>query len=307
MTEQNTQLTSAFGFNTKNIIFSEPILGTVPNSNPQMNFQRVMISTKNPDGSVGELILPTEKVFSFGVSENKNLETGKTNGYVLPLCLHNRDGATKKEKEWVETFNNIIDKCKDWLITNKEKIGQYELERNDLKKLNPLYFKKDKGKVIEGTGPSLYAKLIISKKQNKVVTMFFGKNGENLDAMELKGKYCYAIGAIKIESIFIGNKISIQAKLYEAEIHPMDSTMKKLLTRPTPQPRVLVTENTSNPMNNEPDAEDDEDDISGGNGSLDESENFPIIEEETKMSNLSLEEDKKKVIKKVIKKVVPKK
>jgi hypothetical protein len=170
-----------------------------------------------------------------------------------------------------------------------------------------LYFKKDKGKVIEGTGPSLYAKLIISKKQNKVVTMFFGKNGENLDAMELKGKYCYAIGAIKIESIFIGNKISIQAKLYEAEIHPMDSTMKKLLTRPTPQPRVLVTENTSNPMNNEADAEDDEDDISGGNGSLDESENFPIIEEETKMSNLSLEEDKKKVIKKVIKKVVPKK
>jgi hypothetical protein len=307
MTEQNTQLTSAFGFNTKNIIFSEPILGTVPNSNPQMNFQRVMISTKNPDGSVGELILPTEKVFSFGVSENKNLETGKTNGYVLPLCLHNRDGATKKEKEWVETFNNIIDKCKDWLITNKEKIGQYELERNDLKKLNPLYFKKDKGKVIEGTGPSLYAKLIISKKQNKVVTMFFGKNGENLDAMELKGKYCYAIGAIKIESIFIGNKISIQAKLYEAEIHPMDSTMKKLLTRPTPQPRVLVTENTSNPMNNEADVEDEEDDISGGNGSLDESENFPILEEETKMSNLSLEEDKKKVIKKVIKKVVPKK
>ena len=304
MTEQNTQLTSAFGFNTKNIIFSEPILGSIPNSNPQINYQRIMISTRNPDGSVGELILPTEKVFSFGVSENKNPDTGKTNGYVLPLCLHNRDGPTKKEKEWVDTFNNIIEKCKDWLIDNKEKIEQYELEKNDLKKLNPLYFKKDKGKIIEGTGPSLYAKLIISKKQEKVVSMFFGKNGENLDAMELKGKYCFVIGAIKIESIFIGNKISIQTKLYEAEIHPMESSMKKLLTRPTPQPRVLLTDNTSNPMNN-----DDDDDIKGGNGSLDESDNIPVVEEEeeeTKISTLSLDNDKKKVVKKIIKKVVPK-
>ena len=44
MTDQNTQLTSAFGFNTKNIIFSEPLLGSIPNSNPQINYQRVMIS-----------------------------------------------------------------------------------------------------------------------------------------------------------------------------------------------------------------------------------------------------------------------
>ena len=40
-------------------------------------------------------------------------------------------------------------------------------------------------------------------------------------------------GAIKIESIFIGNKISLQVKLYEAVVRRLDQGMRKLLSRPT--------------------------------------------------------------------------
>ena len=35
----------------------------------------------------------------------------------------------------------------------------YDLESADLKKLNPLYYKKEKGKVIDGSTPTLYPKL----------------------------------------------------------------------------------------------------------------------------------------------------
>ena len=245
---ENTQLTSASGYDINNMIFSDVQHESIPKSVPQINYKRIMIRTKNSDGSIGDLILPTEKLFSFGVSENTNQETGKVNGYVMPLCLHTRDGATKEEKEWSETFTAIVEKCKDHLIANKEEIEYFDLERNDLKKLNPLYYKREKGKIVSGTGPTLYAKLIVSKKQdNKILTMYFDFNGDSVDPLTLLGKYCYAKCAVKIESIFIGNRISLQVKLYECEVKLMETGMKQLLRRPKAQQRVL-TSNTSKPL-----------------------------------------------------------
>jgi len=226
---KNTQLTSADGYNTENIIFSETQDGTIPNSTPKINYKRINIQTKNPDGTTGDLILSTDKVFSFGVSENVSPDSGKVNGYVMPLCLWNRDGATESEKSWTDTFNNIVEACKKHLVKNKEEIEQYDLTMNDLKKLNPLHFKREKGKVVEGTSPTLYTKLIVSKKQNKIVTMFFDFEGEPIDPTTIFGKYCFTKAAIKIESIFIGNKISIQIKLYECEVEIMETGMKRLL------------------------------------------------------------------------------
>ena len=283
---ENTQLTPATGYDTKNMIFSEPQNGTIPDSKPAITFKRILIQTKNKDGTIGDLIIPTERNFSFGVSENVSQETGVVNGYVMPICLFNRDGATEKEEDWVKTFNNIVEECKKHLVNNREEIGQYELELNDLKKFNPLYWKKDKGKIVEGTGPTLYAKLIVSKKQdNKIVSMFFDKNDNEINGIDLLGKYCWVNAAIKIESIFIGNKISFQVKLYESEVEKMQSGMRRLLPRAKTNSRVMYKP-TSNipPMNDEDDEDDDE-------GSLDEEEETPKEVKKTK-----------KVVKKVVRK-----
>ena len=48
------------------------------------------------------------------------------------------------------------------------------------------------------------------------------------------GKHCYVNGAVKIESIFIGSRISLQVKLYEAIVEPNTTTAKRLL-----QPKVV--------------------------------------------------------------------
>ena len=230
----NTVLTPASGYDVSRMRFSQPAIGTIPNSVPQISYKRINISTINPDGSSGELVLPTEQVFSFGIGENTNPDTGKVNGYVMPLCLWNRDSPTKAEKEWSETFDKIVEKCKEHLIENKDEIEQYNLERNDLKKLNPLYWKRDKGKIVEGTGPTLYAKLIVSKKQDKITSMFFDADGNQIDSQLLIGKYANVKAAIKIESIFVGTKISLQIKLYEAEVKLMDSEKKSLLQKSKP-------------------------------------------------------------------------
>ena len=240
MTSENTQLTSAINYDVSRMIFSEAQIGTIPDSKPQISYMRININTRNENGTAGDLIFPTEKCFSFGVSENTNPDTGKINGYVMPICLFSRDGATEIERSWVNTFDAVVEKCKDHLISHREEINQYELERNDLKKLNPLYYKRDKGKIVEGTGPTLYAKLIMSKKQEKLVSMFFDFNGENINGMDLIGKYLHTRAAIKIESIFIGNKISLQVKLYECEVKLAEQGPKRLLARPVADTRVLT-------------------------------------------------------------------
>ena len=113
-----------------------------------MSLRRINIATRNEDGSVGELIIPTSRLFSFGVSENTSQETGKVNGYTFPICLWNRDSPTDEEKAWTDTFNRIVDRCTDHLIENREEIDMYDLARSDLVKakggLNPLYWKKEK-------------------------------------------------------------------------------------------------------------------------------------------------------------------
>ena len=259
---EHTQLTAATGYDVSRMRFSQPVVGTIPNSVPPIVYKRINISTQNSDGTIGELVIPTEQIFSFGVGENTNPDSGKVNGYVMPLCLWNRDEPTKAEKEWTTTFDNIVEKIKAHLLENKEEIEQYNLEMADLKKLNPLYYKREKGKIVEGTGPTLYAKLIVSKKHNKIATMFFDADGNTIDAMNLIGKYSYVKGAIKIESIFIGNKISLQIKLYEAEVKLMDTGMKRLLAKPA-SVKAVSTTTLANPLHTLAGGSDDDGSIEG--------------------------------------------
>lgn len=292
----NTQLTVADGYDVSNMVFSEVNKGSIPGTPVQ--YMRVMISTKNPDGTIGDLIFPTEELFSFGVSENTDMASGKVNGYTLPLCLWARDGATKSQKAWTDTFANIVEHCKDHLVANREEIEQYDLAKSDLKKLDPLYWKRDRGKVVEGTGPTLYAKLIVSKKQNKIISMFYDYNGDSVDPLTLIGKYCFARAAIKVESIFIGNKISLQVKLYEVEVRLAETGMKRLLSRPKANTRVL-TSRSVNPLNDEKKSEETEDE-GDDNGSIAGSDNEGEAEETPKKT------PRKKVVRR-IRKVMRKK
>ena len=279
MVNDNTQITPVKGYDTKRMIFSEPISGSIPDSKPKIEFKRINISTQNEDGSVGELILPTSRLFSFGVSENMSQETGKVNGWTFPLCLWSRDGPTDEEKEWTDVFDKVVERCVDHLVENREEIEMFELSKADLTKskggLNPLYWKKekhtnDKGKtvmrVVPGTGPTIYTKLIFSKKNDKFLSQFFDLNDEPMNPLDLMGKYCYTNAAVKIESIFIGSRISLQVKLYEAVVEPSATGMKRLLARPKANSKVL--EHQNNMISSSNNLESNDQDNQEDNGSL---------------------------------------
>lgn len=261
-----TQLISAKNFDVDNIVFSTPTEQKIPDS--KISSKRIFLSARNPDGTIGELCMSTDEVYSFGVNlnldeKNKDIVTG----YTMPLCLFNKNGATDNEKQFVDMFNRIVEKCKDHIIDNKDALDQYSLERSELKKIcNSLYYKRDpknKAKILEGTGPTLYAKLIFNKKKNQITSTFFNsQNGQEIDPMDLVDKHCYAKAVIKFESIFIGNKISLQIKLYDCGIKMIDSGRKRLLPRPAPtQSSVNLLHSNANPLDDEGD-DDNEEDIS---------------------------------------------
>jgi len=240
-----TVLTNAEGYNTKRMEFSKPEVGTIQNGDaPAIKYRRIKILTRNPDNSVGDLIVPTSEVFSYGIQENISPETNKVNGYIMALCLWKKDGPTKEENTFTDTFNNIIECCKDYLLKNKDVLELYELDSSELKKFNPLYWKKEKGKIVDGKGPTLYAKLITSKKN--ILTYFTNsETGEDIVPLDLLKKYCFVEGAIKFESIYIGNKISLQIKLHEGIVRLLNTGISRLLTRPKPSEKVTVNLETA--------------------------------------------------------------
>ena len=260
MSFDNTQITPAIGYDVKNMIFGKPKDGSIPNST--VAFKRIAIGTRNADGSLGELIFPTTRLYSFGLSPNTNMQTGKTDGYTVSLCLHNRDTPSAEEKAFVETFNKTVEHIKEYLLTNRDSFGKYELEAADLKKLNPIYLKKDKGKVVEGASPVLYPKVLQNKKSETITSFFYDEQGRDIDPMTLLNKSCYVTAAVKIESIFIGAKISLQIKLHEAEIKMFDSAPKRLLRKPASSSEVVMGSSASASSSHD----DDADDVNADNG-----------------------------------------
>lgn len=285
-----TQLQSVSDYDANNMTFSKLQIGKVGDTG--ISYKRINIGTKNKDGSEGELVFATEELFSFGVSENVDKATGKLNGYTVPLCLLSKDNPTKREQDFVSTFDKVVEKCKDYLLNNKKELKMVDLERSDLRKLNPIYIKKNAdGEVVEGTSPTLYAKLIVSKKngQNKILTEFFDSaTGEGYNPLDLIGKYCYVRAVIKVESLFLGSFKTLQVKIYEAEVRLINNGVKRLLSRPEGRSKVsdLSSSNVSNPLLlNEEDGEYTDDD---GGSIVDEPE--PAKEE------IKTEPKKKKVV-----------
>jgi Protein of unknown function (DUF2738) len=260
---ESTQLiTSAKKYNVKNMTFSKVQVGKVGDTG--LTYKRINIGTKNEDGTEGELVFLGDSLFSYGVSENVDKATGKISGYTMPILLHGKDGASEDEKAFTDKLDEIVENCKDYLLDNKKELKMKDLERSDLRKLNPVYLKKDKeGEVVEGASPTLYAKLIVSKKdgKNKIITEFFDSvSGESYNPIDLIGKYCFVRPVIKIESLFLGSlKVSLQIKLYEAEVKLVNTGMKRLLSRPQPKAKVTsyVNTNVSNPMNDDDDENED--------------------------------------------------
>lgn len=254
------QLTDYKTFNAEEIIFSKPEIGNIPGQ--KINFKRIRIGARYPDGNIGDLIISTPPhLMSFGLQETRDLATNQINGYSVPLCLWNRNGPSEEETQFTDAFNRICDHIKKYLLDHKEDIEKYDLDSADLKKFNPLFWKMEKGKIVENKGPMLYSKVIWNKRNNRITTIFVDEDtNQEIDPMDILNKQCYITAAIKIESVFIGNKISLQVKLFEVVFKLKETSIRGLLRPDAIKRETKVTDQQASTQVASYEYEDDDED-----------------------------------------------
>ena len=217
------QLTSYENINQENIIFNEAKEFKVKNSN--IKYKRIPIEVKYPNNKKGPLVIETPVLFSFGVNEKKNQETGKLVGYSIPVCLWAKDSEpSSKEKAFFDVINNIT--------TASQKHLENEYDADMASTLpSPFYYKKEeytdkKGKkrtkVDVSSSPVLYTKLIYSEKSKKILSLFRTKGKNDLNPFKYINQYCNVKMALIIEGIFISKTVtSLQIKVHECYIIPL--------------------------------------------------------------------------------------
>ena len=165
--------------------------------------------------------------------KKKNQDTGKLVGYSIPVCLWSRDSEpNNKEQAFFDVINNV------------KTISHHHLENEygpDLASSlsSPFYYKqieytdkkgKKRTKVDESSAPVLYAKLIYSEKTNKILSLFKGKRGRDLNPFKYINQYCNVKLALIIEGIFISKTVtSLQIKVHECYVKQLEPR-KSLLT-----------------------------------------------------------------------------
>jgi len=252
-------------WDSKNIIFADPVSDSVPNAVPPVNFVRVGLLTLNQkddgkgglvnDTTMGDLLFLMDRSFSFGVQETLSQETKAVTGHSVSIALWEREGATERNILTVKKLEELIERCKNHLLTVKKEVKKPKLEMSDLKDMNKLLYWKtdaDTGDRIPGQGPTLSPKIIEYKerkdektgkiKPHQIQTIFYLENevdehGNPLEVSPLdylstasEKKYMYLRPVVKFESIFIGAKvISIQCKITEGDISPIQMGAQRLL------------------------------------------------------------------------------
>lgn len=221
------RLSTIENFDTEKIIFSDAKETSIPGS------YRITIGVQHKDASTGPLIFSTDNVYSFGVQENTSLDKPiRTTGYSIPICLWNRDGPTKYQENFISTIDKVSEYIKKYMLKTevKKSVKKYDLVESDLRKFNPLWYKKEDGQIVEGRGPMLYPKLMCDKNL-KIYTLFANQNGRDINPQSLIGQRFTCRVCIKIESIFVGSKISLQVKVLEVEVFQQGNQRQRLICR----------------------------------------------------------------------------
>ena len=218
------QLSSFENITEDNIVFQSAKKHKVKKS--KIKYQRIKIERKLPNGKTTPLVVETPFLFSFGISERKDQETDKVNGYSIPVCLWKKDAEpNKKETNFFNVINKVQQLCQDHLSR--------EYNENQATSLSDiLYYKqveytdqkgKSKKKKDKSSSPVLYVKLIYSSDTKNFSTIFRVKGKKEVKPLDYKDKYFNTRMAIIFDSIYLGrNSVSIQVKADEVHILPFE-------------------------------------------------------------------------------------
>ena len=229
----------AIRFNASNITFGNP--------SAMKNGAGYRIPVKcfgNVDGKSieGPLLLLTPLLTSYGVTPKKPFGSSPDDptisGYQLPLLLYGIDAPSEEETIFVKTLEAITNVCKSHLLANKTKVKRGELEASDLRKMSPIFIKKDENGIpMKDKTPTLYVNLMTSNSNGELIITtpcWYSsgpKAGQEYDPYSLLGTRCKVQALIKVESILVTNSYKVQLKIQEVLVQPPRTSVSLIRPR----------------------------------------------------------------------------
>ena len=249
-----TELIDLTQYDLSQLHFDTPVELEIQQGNKTIKYYKIPIGSRNK-GGVGEFIfeLP-EFCHSFGVDEFQNDKNQPTNHSVSLSLIDLMSTVEQQEhqRHVVQQFGVLIEKIKDHLLSVRKDVKKPQLDRSDLKKLNPMYQSIDEDGNVKGDGWFFSPKLMEQKKYSKedpsdfkiqIHTKFYTEEEKDepveVSPLEFLGKKHFKFrGSIKIDNIYIGSKISLQCKIYDGVIRTVQNERKRM----TPANKLLEDE-----------------------------------------------------------------
>lgn len=231
---RKTQLVDPKTFSPDYMVFAKPRILTIKEMG-KVPYMQIPIGYKNDDGSIGELCLLTEKLFSFGISPPfQNLPTAH---YSLSLSLHDRMEPTDEQLLFTDTVTAILKTTREFLESMKL---HPDLEAHNLKittdrldsfESAPIKWKKlcKETKKRVDISPLMNVKLIVKNTDGVEILSSHVVDTKNrpIQLHEYLNKFCNAQCVLKFDGVFIGGMlITMQIKLVQGVLEPIPDQAK---------------------------------------------------------------------------------
>jgi hypothetical protein len=290
------KLTTIEEFNAKNLIFDTPKQKKVPEQDT--TYHESNVSIRYPDGTKGPLIMQLPRCFTYGIS---NKFSDAVDKLTLSIYLgEDRENMSEDHKRAATVLNDIVNACKQYTLTDdvKKMIGQYDLEERDLKGMSFLKPQKDRDtkKPLLDRPPTMNIKFMVRNdketRSKEIVSKFYVEgefdeagNPVSTDPREYLNRQGTCIPVLKIESIFLGAKYTVKAKIFECDIKANDTGFKSLIRRAAAPTVRMTLPSAAAPI------EEGEDDLMNEFNDDDEDTQEPVAKKLALMSTASDDEE----------------
>ena len=222
-------------------------IGGIYSATKPVQYQKIPLYYKYPTGK-GPVFLRTSALYSYGVCENKDLQTQKLTGYSMSFLGFNAKNGMENEEE--RKFIEVTEKISKFIQDQVTKIAPLLKKGGRTKEIitEDLSIFKNKSEDL-GSAPLFFGKLFTKNIEEniKITSLFYAKktkediiNGVKCmkgnkmlvekNPLEYVRKKCFAIASLKIEGVFIGSQIeSIHVKVPEVTITKISPSFQSIM------------------------------------------------------------------------------
>ena len=190
-------------------------------------YERIPIYVENASSSCEPLLLKTAKCFSLGAKQNINKETGEAYGWVLPICLLEKDEREEGEQlVFINALEDIIEQV-------KTKVRRADMQDSFVHAIPEEEIQKVGGCLWMGKedNPILYAKIVDNRGRASIYNSRVAKvdNISNPTSKKPVKKEditecCYVRAVICVDSIIVcENKAHLKIQVYEANVQELEA------------------------------------------------------------------------------------